>query len=335
MVATTRGASCDRLFRLIGAYAIANLAGVSGSRWTSMNNQKLSILLAVYNGGPWLDEAIRSVIGQSWTDWELIIVDNGSTDDSFATASRHAAQDRRVKAFRLDQKGKNLAYNHAFAQSDGAYVTYFAADDVLPPDSLEKRLALILDKGPRAYSTCAMRTQSDEPKFDGLVMPRDVTRPNFSGGVLLFSRDLAELAFPLPTDLPNEDTWTQLHLRAFGRHWHYPAALYAYRIHGNNSFGYHVPYKAKKEAFLRRMRAYELFHEKYRGSAGGNAFIATYVGRFVEGLAALREGRVAPVLLSPRFPLTMKLLFAYYSSPLLYRLRAAMFRVLSGRMIQI
>jgi len=298
-------------------------------------NRKVSILLAVYNGGPWLDEAIRSVIGQSWSDWELVVVDNGSTDDSFGIASRYAAQDPRVRAFRLDQKGKNLAYNYAYEQSDGAYVTYFAADDVLPLDSLEKRLGLILDKGPNVYSTCAMRTQSDEPKFDGLVMPRDVTRPNFSGGVLLFSRDLAELVFPLPTDLPNEDTWTQLHLRAFGQHNHYPAALYSYRIHGSNSFGYHVSYSAKKEAFLRRMRAYELFHEKYGGSASGNAFVVAHVGRFVQGLAALRAGRVASVLLSPQFPLTMKLLFAYYSSPLLYRLRAAMFRVLSGRMIQI
>lgn len=300
-----------------------------------MKHQKLSILLAVYNGAPWLDEAICSVISQTWTDWELIVVDNGSDDDSFGIASRHAAQDLRVRAFRLDQKGKNLAYNYAFSQSSGDYVAFFAADDVLPPDSLEKRLTLILDKGERVYSTCAIRTRSDEPKFDGLVMPRDVTRPNFSGGVLLFSRDLAELAFPLPTDLPNEDTWTQLHLRAFGRHHHYPAALYSYRIHGNNSFGYHVPYHAKKEAFLRRMRAYELFQDKHRQSASGNAFVDTYVGRFVEGLAALRRGRIAPVLLSPRFPLTMKLLFAYYSSPLLYRLRTAMFRIFSGRMIQI
>lgn len=300
-----------------------------------MNNQKLSILLAVHEGEPWLDEAIRSVIAQSWEDWELIVVDNGSTDDSFGIALRHSELDPRIRAYRMEQKGKNLAYNYAFAQSTGAYVTYFAADDVLPADSIEKRLGLIVDEGPRVYSTCAIRTQSDEPKYDGLVMPRDLTRPNFSGGVLLFSRDLAELLFPLPTDLPNEDTWTQLHLRAFGRHHHYPAALYAYRIHGKNSFGYHVAYDVKKDAFLRRMRAYELFHEKYRATAGGNAFVDAYVGRFVEGLSALRADRVAPVLLSPRFPLPMKLLFAYYSSPLLYRLRTAMFRILSGRMIQI
>ena len=298
-----------------------------------MNEAKLSVLLAVYNGEPWIDAAIASVRAQSWRNWELIVVDNGSTDDSFATASRHAAGDPRVKAFRLDEKGKNRAYNFAFEQSDGDFITYFAADDLLPPDSLEKRLSLLAGKGPEVFATSAMRTQSAEPRFDGLLMPRDVTRPNFSGGVLMFSRDLAARLFPLPTDLPNEDTWTQLHLRAFGTHFHYPEALYTYRIHGNNSFGYKVPFATKRDGFLRRMRAYELFHARYAGVAG-NHFVDDHVGRFVEGLTALRTGRVAPLLASRRFPLTMKLLFAYYSSPLLYRIRSALFRLLSGRMIQ-
>ena len=83
------------------------------------------------------------------------------------------------------------------------------------------------------------------------------------------------------------------------------------------------------------MRAYELFYDRHRALEGGNSFVDNHVGRFVEGLAALRANRVAAVLLSPRFPLTMKLLFAYYSSPILYRLRTAMFRIFSGRMIQI
>lgn len=298
-------------------------------------SKKLSILLAVYNGEPWLDAAIRSVIDQSWTNWELIIVDNGSDDNSYEVAARHAAQDERIKAYRLEQKGKNLAYNFAFEHSDGDYVAYFAADDVLPSDSIEKRMSLAMAEAQRSYSTCALCTMSDNPKFDNITLPRDVNRPNFSGGVLLFSRDLAEMTFPLPAHLPNEDTWTQLHLRAFGTHRHYPAALYRYRIHSNNSFGYQVPFTDKRNGFLRRMQAYELFYEKYRGTEKGNDFIEKHVALFVQGLAALRANRVGPILLSPRFPIPMKLLFAYYSSPLLYGLRTALFRVFSGRIVQI
>lgn len=296
---------------------------------------KVSILLAVYNGSAWLDESISSVIAQTWQDWELIVVDNGSTDGSHAIAAGHAARNTRIQAFRLEQKGKNLAYNYAFERSSGAYVGYFAADDVLPPDSLAKRMAPLVGRGPRVFSTCALQTLSDDARYDGILMPRDATRPNFSGGVLLFSRNLAELVFPLPTDLPNEDTWTQLHLRAFGEHHHCPAALYSYRIHDNNSFGYKASYQTKKDNFLRRMRAYELFYEKYRAAEHDNEFIHTHVGCFVQGLSALRRGNISPILLSSKVPLNMKLLFAYYSSSLLYRLRMTLFRLLSGRVMQI
>lgn len=299
-----------------------------------MRSDRLSILLAVHNGAQWLDEAIKSVVDQSWQNWELIVVDNGSTDGSFAIAERHTLEDPRVKAVRLEEKGKNLAYNHAFTQSTGTYVSFFAADDILPPESIEKRMKLVLGRGARVFATCALRTISDEPKYDGIVIPRDATKPNFSGGVLLFSRDLAEQLFPIPTELPNEDTWTQLHLRAFGMHHHYPEPLYQYRIHGNNSFGYHVPFAQKREGFLRRMRAYELFLAKYQGSAFANDFINRHVGQFVKGVQALRANKIAPLLVSSKLPMKMKLLFAYYSSPLLYRLRMSLFRFTSGRLIQ-
>jgi glycosyltransferase involved in cell wall biosynthesis len=298
------------------------------------NDETLSILLAVYNGALWLEEAIRSVMTQSYLAWELLVVDNGSEDDSFAIASRLADQDQRIKAFRLKEKGKNLAYNYAFSQSKGKFIAYFAADDILPTDSIETRMKAVIGKGPQVYSTCALKTLSDEPKYDGITMPRDVTRPNYSGGVILFSRDLAEMTFPLPLNLPNEDTWSQLHLRAFGNHEHVPESLYLYRIHGKNSFGYQVPYQIKRESFLRRMHAYELFYEKFRTSVPNNAFVNEHVRRFVVGLSALREGKIAPIITSKNFPISMKLLFLYYSSPIFYKVRMALFRLLSGRMIQ-
>lgn len=299
-----------------------------------MRNDKISILLAVYNGGPWLASAIRSVIEQSWRNWELVVVDNGSTDGSFDVATQLAAEDPRVRAFRLEEKGKNNAYNHAFAQSSGSYVSFFAADDLLPADSLEKRMALFSDQGGGQFATSALRTMSDEAKFDGIVIPRDASKPNFSGGVLLFSRDLAEQLFPIPTELPNEDTWAQLHLRAFGTHRHYPGPLYHYRIHQNNSFGYHVPFAQKRDGFLRRMRAYELFLEKHGDAPLKNDFLESHVRHFVKGVQALRSHKIAQLLISPDFPIRVKLLLVYYSSPLLYRLRMSLFRLMSGRLLQ-
>jgi hypothetical protein len=82
------------------------------------------------------------------------------------------------------------------------------------------------------------------------------------------------------------------------------------------------------------MRAYDLFLDRHRHTAANNSFVTNHIALFVDALAALRAGRAWTVLLSPKFPLTMKLLIAYYSSPLLFRLRGLLFRLLSGRMIQ-
>lgn len=299
-----------------------------------MRDEKLTILLAVYNGAQWLGAAIQSVVDQSYQNWELIVVDNASTDNSYGIATDFADQDNRIQAHRLEQKGKNLAYNYAFSKATGAFVTFFAADDILPHDSIEKRMAMVVGKGDAPFVTCALKTMSDDPKYDGLIIPRDPAKPNFSGGVLLFARSIAEKIFPIPTHLPNEDTWTQLHLRAFGTHLHYPAPLYLYRIHGANSFGYQTSYREKRDGFLRRMQAYELFFEKNGGAATPNAFIDDHVGLFVKGLTYLKSGKIGRILLSTQLPLKMKLLFVYYSSPALYRLRMLLFRFVSGRMVQ-
>lgn len=299
-----------------------------------MTGDQVSVLLAVHNGERWLEQAIESVQRQSHPNWELIVVDNGSQDGSYEIAQRFAEREPRVLAHRLREKGKNLAYNHAFSRSTGSFVAYFAADDILPVESLERRLAPLVSAPGPGYSTCALRTFSDMPKYDGLVMPRNLAQPNFSGGALMFSRELAERVFPLPETLPNEDTWTQLHLRSFGMHFHVPEVLYHYRIHGLNSFGYDVPFQVKRDGFLRRARAHEIFLERYQSMAGENEFIQKDVVKFVGAVSALRDGGILSTLVSPHMPVSMKLLILYYSSPLLYRMRNLMFRFLSGRIVQ-
>src|SRR6185437_15973289 len=117
----------------------------------------ISVLLAVHNGARYLRAAIASVVAQSYQDWELLIVDNGSSDDSLDIA-RVATADRRVRVTTLPEKGKNRAYNTAFRQSTGRFITFFAADDVLPPESLVRRLRAVEHAGPAAYATCCVQT---------------------------------------------------------------------------------------------------------------------------------------------------------------------------------
>jgi glycosyltransferase involved in cell wall biosynthesis len=288
----------------------------------------VSVLLAVHNGASYVVAAIDSIRSQTLTDWELIIVDNGSTDDTLDLCRQRAALDSRVRAFSLPGKGKNRAYNHAFAQSRGAYCCFFGADDILPPESLDRRVKVLLSGPPRAFGTCCLLTISSDPKYDGLLFPRDARQPNFSGGSIMFPRVLAEEIFPLPEAQPNEDTWTQLHLRAFGEVRHVPEPLYLYRIHPDNSYGYDVSFEVKRDGFLRRMQAYRLFYEKYQAS--DLPFIREAVNPFVQGLDAACDRDVLRILRVRALSLSNKLLLVFYCSKALYSLRHRWFRVFSG-----
>jgi glycosyltransferase involved in cell wall biosynthesis len=72
---------------------------------------KVSILLAVYNGSAYIDEAINSILNQTYPNWELIIVNNGSTDDTQSHLDKFSVKDSRIRVFDIGVKGKNKAYN--------------------------------------------------------------------------------------------------------------------------------------------------------------------------------------------------------------------------------
>ena len=97
----------------------------------------LSIIMPCYNQAQYIDEAIQSVIRQTYKDWELIIVDDGSTDDSFSIAKRYAQSDSRIKAFSQDNGGPSKARNNGVKRSSGKYIMFFDSDDRLAPQYLD------------------------------------------------------------------------------------------------------------------------------------------------------------------------------------------------------
>ena len=110
---------------------------------------KVSIVTPCHNAGAYLAELIASVQRQTLRDWEQIIVDDGSTDDSAATAARLAAVDSRIRLVRQAQKGvcaaRNEGFRHACANSP--YIYFLDADDLLQPTMLEE-MTCYLDAHP-------------------------------------------------------------------------------------------------------------------------------------------------------------------------------------------
>lgn len=104
----------------------------------------VSLCLPVFNGAGYLDEAMRALLAQSWRDFELIICDNGSTDDTGAICRRYAAADSRIRYVRGERNlGAAANYNRCFTLASGKYFKWCAHDDVCLPHYLSRCVAVL------------------------------------------------------------------------------------------------------------------------------------------------------------------------------------------------
>ena len=104
---------------------------------TNEREIKISVIMPIYNAGEYLGRAISDVLKQSFTDFELICVDDGSTDNSPKIIERFKRKDDRVSSIRQSNTGPSIARNKGFELSRGEYVIFLDADDMYEPDLLE------------------------------------------------------------------------------------------------------------------------------------------------------------------------------------------------------
>ena len=101
----------------------------------------VSVVVPVYNAASFLNETIRSVLCQTHSNWELLLVDDGSTDGSGELCDRCAEGDPRIHAFHIPNGGFCRAKNHGIRQAAGNWIMFLDDDDLLTPAALEKMLA--------------------------------------------------------------------------------------------------------------------------------------------------------------------------------------------------
>lgn len=101
----------------------------------------VSILIPAYNAQKTIAETLRSAIAQTWERKEIIVADDGSTDGTADVVRRFAW--RGVAVFSAENGGLSAAQNHAFRHSEGDYIQWLDADDLLAPDKIERQLAAL------------------------------------------------------------------------------------------------------------------------------------------------------------------------------------------------
>ena len=102
----------------------------------------VSVIVPVYNVYPYLRDCVQSVQAQSYQNWELLLVDDGSTDGSGELCDELAVEDGRIQVFHKPNGGLSDARNHGMHHARGEYFCFLDSDDLLPENALEKLVGL-------------------------------------------------------------------------------------------------------------------------------------------------------------------------------------------------
>ena len=122
---------------------------------------KISVVIPLYNQGHFLEDAILSLSRQQLSDWEAIIVNDGSTDDSLQKAEALVSEDRRFKIVSRPNGGLSAARNTGLQNCSGEYIALLDSDDYLLPGHLSQ-LSSVLDRSPRSVMTAGRIQETDQ-----------------------------------------------------------------------------------------------------------------------------------------------------------------------------
>lgn len=103
----------------------------------------VSVIMPAYNAALYIEEAIDSVISQSFSNWELIIINDGSTDTTADIIAKKTKEDSRIKCFNQQNKRQSKARNLGISRAVGTYIAFLDADDSVFPDRFSKQVAFL------------------------------------------------------------------------------------------------------------------------------------------------------------------------------------------------
>jgi glycosyltransferase involved in cell wall biosynthesis len=135
---------------------------------------KVSVLIPLYNAEDYIARTIQCVLNQTWHDNEIIIVDDGSTDQSLNIAKTFESEN--VKIISQTNKGAAAARNIAFRFSTGDYIQYLDADDILSDDKIEKQMKLAggYSYNPKILFTCKTNFFTTYTNYsESIIQPTD------------------------------------------------------------------------------------------------------------------------------------------------------------------
>lgn len=148
------------------------------------NRLKISVVMPVYNGARYLAEAIESVLSQSEGDFEFLILDDGSSDETPAIIDEYARRDDRIRFFKDNvRKGAAARLNQGIAKAKAPYIARLDGDDVNMPDRFKKQLAF-LEANPDVVMVGSKAMLIDPDGADLMIMGDALTHEEIDQGLI-------------------------------------------------------------------------------------------------------------------------------------------------------
>lgn len=220
----------------------------------------ISVLTSVYNGERFLAAAIESVLAQDFTDFEFLLLDDGSSDGSLAIARHYAAQDARLRVITRENRGLVASLNELLAAARAPLIARFDADDICKPVRLRRQKAFMdshPDHGMVGSDTRYIDAAGQVPPVPALVRPHDHPEilanleegPNLCHSVVMYRRALVlEIGGYRASYLHAEDLDLWLRLGEVTQLANLPEVLLDYRITPEQVSSRHVVTQAEHAA---------------------------------------------------------------------------------------
>jgi glycosyltransferase involved in cell wall biosynthesis len=291
----------------------------------------VSVVIAARNEERWAGEAVASILAQKGLEFELIFIDDNSTDKTFEIVEALGKGNLRLRLLRNTKSGKVSAFNYGVSVARGDWLCLFAGDDVMPEGSLAERWHAVTGAGDEGLVTglCRIKQISEFKSQDGIIVPKNPAKGAFSGQSYLMNRAAIAKTFPVPEQFPNEDTWMEIAVTSLPfRIIHTPVIGCYWRVHENNSINYLADFATFNKRIGVRMAAYRVFLDM-RGQE-----LTPQAREQLNARAKCEEARtrrsITGILFSGATPRD-KLRALLLVNPFMYWIRSKFYWLISGR----
>ncbi len=229
----------------------------------------VSVVIPIYNAEKYIKQCIRSVLNQSYSDLEVILVDDGSYDSSASICQYFAQEDARVKYCYQQNKGVTSARKKGVELASGEYVTFVDADDTIEKDFLKILVDKITEGFDMVISGTSLEGEINGDTFVSAILENKL--PVTIWGRLIKKEILSDEVFKISRNLPiGEDVIMNIliGLRIHNSIYVFNKSYYNYEVHDTSVTNGRVPTLAYEEVYIEEIKKvlgnrFQNFYESY------------------------------------------------------------------------